>query len=137
LLLGPFAVALSNRNVVEPDLLFITATRRHILSERACEGGPDLVVEILSCFQPAHTERDQSVKRELYARHNVTEYWILEPDNATVLALSKPVVCGGAGKYTSERVYRIGDILTTTAIPGLAIPVAMIYADPWRRMKLW
>ena len=136
LLLGPFAVVLSNRDVFEPDLLFITATRRHIISERACEGAPDLIAEILSRFQPAHTERDQFVKRELYARHGVPEYWILLPDAATVLALSKPVIRAGVGEYTSEHLYRVGDILTTTAIPGLVIPVAMIYADLRRRMKL-
>ena len=87
-------------------------------AERACEGAPDLIAEILSRFQPAHTERDQFVKRELYARHGVPEYWILSPDAETVLVLSKPVIRAGVGEYTSEHLYRVGDILTTTAIPG-------------------
>ena len=125
---APCAVLLPGESAVEPDLLFVIAERRHIVTERACEGSPDLVVEILS---PSNRAHDLERKRELYARHGVPEYLILEPYQETVLALAEPVVSAGEGAYGSERLYRPGDMLTVAAIPGLTIAVADIFAEPW------
>ena len=124
-----FDLILPGETAVEPDLLYVSAGRRRILSERACEGPPDLVVEILSPSNPRH---DLAIKRELYARHNIPEYWIVEPDAETVLTLTEPIAGSGVGEYTAERLYRPGDTLSTAAIPGLAIAVADIFADPWQ-----
>ena len=125
---APFALRLSDTNTVEPDLLYVSVARRHIITSRGCEGIPDLVVEILS---PSNSAHDVTVKRELYARHGIPEYWIENPIQETVLALTDPVVNDGVGEYTTERLYQSGDTLTTSRIPGLAIAVADIFADPW------
>ena len=125
---APCAVLLPGESAVEPGLLFVSADRRHILTERACEGPPDLVVEILSPSNPNH---DLERKRELYARHGVPEYLILEPNEETVLALADPVISAGEGAYRSERLHRPGDTLTIATIPGLAIAVAEIFAEEW------
>ena len=125
---APFALRLSDTNTVEPDLLYISVERRHIITARGCEGIPDLVVEVLS---PSNSARDVAVKRELYARHSIPEYWIENPIQETVLALTEPVVIDGVGEYTTETLYSVGDTLTTDRIPGLAIAVADIFADPW------
>ena len=127
---APTALLLPGETAVEPDLFYVRIERSHILTERACEGAPDLVVEILS---PSNRRHDLERKRELYARHGIPEYWILEPDQETVLALTEPVITrAGVGEYTAEALYRAGDILTTAVIPGLAIPVGDIFAAPWR-----
>ena len=125
---APYALILSEGNTVEPDLLYVSANRRHIITSRGCEGIPDLVVEILS---PSNSAHDLAVKRELYARHRIPEYWILDPYAETVLALTEPVVNNGVGEYTVEALYQSGDTLTTDRIPGLAIAVADIFAAPW------
>ena len=125
---APFAVMLPGESAVEPDLLFISAERRNILTERACEGAPDLVAEILSPSNPRH---DLERKRELYARHAIPEYLILEPHAETLLALAEPIVNAGEGAYGLERLYRPGDTLTIAAFPELEISVADIFADPW------
>ncbi len=125
---APFALILSETNTVEPDLLYVSAARRHIITGRGCEGIPDLVVEILS---PSNFAHDRAVKRELYARHGIPEYWILDPIPETVLALTDPAVNGGVGEYATETLYQSGDTLTTDRIPGLAIAVADIFAEPW------
>ena len=125
---APFALMLSETNTVEPDLLYVSAERRHIITARGCEGIPDLVVEILS---PSNSANDLAVKRELYARYGIPEYWILDPVGETVLALTEPVINDGIGEYTAEARHQIGDTLTTDRIPGLAIAVADIFADPW------
>jgi Uma2 family endonuclease len=74
---------------------------------------------------------DLAVKRELYARHGIPEYWILNPIQETLLALTDPVTHDGVGEHTVEALYQSGDTLTTSRIPDLAIAVADIFAEPW------
>ena len=124
---APFALMLSESDTVEPDLMYVSAARRHIVTERGCEGAPDLVAEILS---PSNSAHDLTVKRELYARYGIPEYWILNPVQENLLALTGPAVNSGTGEYTAEALYQVGDTLTTDRIPGLAIAVADIFAEP-------
>ncbi len=82
LFFAPCDVILSDTDVVQPDLLFVSREREHLLSSgENVQGAPDLVVEILS---PATADRDQGYKRELYGRHGVTEYWLVDPVAETV-----------------------------------------------------
>jgi Uma2 family endonuclease len=74
---APFDVILSDTEVVQPDLLFVSQERSHIITHANVQGAPDLVVEILS---PPTANRDWTYKRELYARHGVKELWIVDPD---------------------------------------------------------
>ncbi len=67
---------------MQPDLLFVSREREHLLSGGDnVRGAPDLVVEILS---PATADRDRGYKRALYGRHGVAEYWLVDPAAATV-----------------------------------------------------
>ena len=79
---APCDVVLSDTDVVQPDLLFVSKERAHLLSGGDnVQGAPDLVVEILS---PATAERDRGYKRALYAKHGVAEYWLVDPASETV-----------------------------------------------------
>ena len=79
---APCDVVLSDTDVVQPDLLFVSREREHLLSGgENVRGAPDLVIEILS---PATADRDRGYKRELYGRHGVTEYWLVDPIAETV-----------------------------------------------------
>ena len=85
--IAPFDVVLwdgDEANVVEPDLLFVSTARAGIITEANVQGAPDLVVEVLS---PSTESRDRGYKRELYARHGVGEYWLVDPDARTVTVL--------------------------------------------------
>ena len=74
-----FDVVLSDTDTVRPDLIFISEERLHIITVDNVQGAPDLVVEIRS---PSTARQDWTVKRELYARHGVKEYWLVDPEAA-------------------------------------------------------
>lgn len=77
LFVAPCDVLLTETTVVEPDLLFVARGRREIISPRFIRGAPDLVVEVLSA---STAQTDRQVKRQLYARYGVRNYWRLDPD---------------------------------------------------------
>ncbi len=81
LFFAPFDVVLSDSDVVQPDLLFISRAREHMITDENVRGAPDLVIEILS---PSTADRDLGYKHELYSRHGVLEYWVLDPMAETV-----------------------------------------------------
>ena len=75
-------VVLSEHDVVQPDLLFVSREREHLLSGgQNVQGAPDLVVEILS---PGTAERDRGEKLALYGKRGVTECWLVDPVSETV-----------------------------------------------------
>ena len=81
---APFDVVLTDTDVVQPDLLFVSNERAHIITDENVQGAPDLVIEILS---PSTAERDKTFKRSLYAKHGVKEYWLVDTDAETVTVL--------------------------------------------------
>lgn len=72
---APMDVILTDDTIVQPDLLYISRSRRHIVKERVV-GPPDLVIEVIS----QTGRRDRVEKLDLYARNEVAEYWIVDPD---------------------------------------------------------
>jgi Uma2 family endonuclease len=82
LLFAPVGVEFPNtQEGVQPDILFISNERLDIIGEDWLRGAPDLVIEILS---PGTATRDRNLKRKLYDRHGVAEYWIVDPESETV-----------------------------------------------------
>jgi Uma2 family endonuclease len=74
-LMSPMDVHLADHSVVQPDLLYISASRREIMN-LWIEGAPDLIVEVLS---PGTVRNDRGEKLRLYAESDVREYWIVDP----------------------------------------------------------
>ncbi len=74
---APFAVILNQDEdtYVEPDISVICSKEK--LSDRGCEGAPDMVIEIVS---PSSRRMDYSIKNGLYAQSGVREYWVVDPE---------------------------------------------------------
>ena len=116
---APIDVFLPSGDVVQPDLVFLAAKRLRKMRERV-EGAPDLVIEILS---PGNPERDRLVKRDLYARTGVPEYWIVDPEARTVEVLRLE-----GGRYGAPALYEVADTLASPTFPGLALAVREVMA---------
>lgn len=82
--LSPIDVILSRITVLQPDLVYLDAARLRLVTDRAIEGAPTLVVEVLS---PSTDARDRGAKQALYARYGVPYYWIVDADARTVQSL--------------------------------------------------
>ena len=81
LFFAPFDVYVNDKNVFQPDLMFISEKKQHIITHRGVEGAPDLVVEIIS---PSNSIYDRNVKKKKYLEFGVAEYWIIDPANQTL-----------------------------------------------------
>jgi Uma2 family endonuclease len=118
--ISPIDVVLTNDTVVQPDVIFIARKRLGIVTDRAVEGAPDLVVEVLS---EKTRKRDFAVKRRLYAAHGVREYWIADPEceRVEIFVLEK-------GELVKRAEATEGKVASLVVLPRLRIPLAKIFA---------
>ena len=65
--------------VVQPDVLVVCDPAK--LGRRGVRGAPDLVVEVLS---PTTAGHDQVLKRRVYERAGVREFWLIHPTDRVV-----------------------------------------------------
>ena len=121
LFFAPCDVVLSDTDVVQPDLLFVSSERAHLLSSgENVRGAPDLVVEILS---PATAERDRGYKRALYAKHGVAECWLVDPAAEMV-----SVHCPRGGALVAVRIFTRGEVLRSSLLAGFALDLNDIFS---------
>lgn len=121
---APYDVVLSQFDIVEPDLLYLSNERAaEVMTAKHLQGAPELVVEIGS---PGTRRRDETIKRRLYERAGVSEYWCIDPALDVVRVyrrdghrLARPV----------ELSREAGDILTTPLLPGLTLPLERIFRE--------
>ena len=116
---APTDVVLSDTDVVQPDVLFVSSQRSQILTRENVRGAPDLVVEILS---PATAERDRTLKLDLYAQHGVKEYWIVDPDARTITVLLR-----GEGGFGVDGIYGEGQTLRSPTLTGFNVALEEIF----------
>ncbi len=120
--IAPLDTVLADHSVVQPDVIYVSATRLDVLGKRI-EGAPDLVVEVLS---PGSARHDRGGKLRLYAEAGVREYWIVDPETRHVEFLVNEdgrfvVALPDAGVYRSEQ------------IPEIQLDVAEFWREAERR----
>ena len=119
--IAPCDVVLSDVDVVQPDLLLISAGRADIIMERNIQGPPDLVVEIIS---PTRGHWDRIIKHRLYARHGIPEFWLIDPEAKKV-----EVMRLGEEGYETVETYGAEDVLHSPLLEGLEIKLAEIFVQ--------
>lgn len=118
---SPIAVRLGAHDIVQPDLLFISAAKRPLVETRVIEGAPDLVIEVLS---PSSRRNDLVRKRALYERTGIREYWIVDIPARRITLLELR-----SGQY--EEIDTSGGTIRSAVIDGLELSVAAVFADLW------
>jgi len=104
--------------VVQPDIIVVCDLSK--LDDRGCKGAPELIIEILS---PSTAAKDLKIKRDLYERHGVKEYWLVHPTDKTVMIYSML----GDNQYGKADVYAGEDIIVSQVIEGIEINLIDIF----------
>jgi Uma2 family endonuclease len=120
LLTAPSDVVFSEYNVIQPDLLYFTKARRHLVPMDApTQAAPDLTVEIISPGTSAH---DYGRKQALCARFGVRESWIVDSFGETIeiFVLEGPV-------YRRAQSSGIADVAVSPTLGGLRVPARRVF----------
>ena len=121
---APLDVVFSNYDVVEPDLLYVSHARSaEVLTTLNVQGAPELVIEIAS---RGTRRRDETIRRRLYERSRVVEYWVVDPE-LDVVRVHRREADGFARVVEISR--ERGDSLTTPLLQGLELQLSEIFKD--------
>ena len=113
----------SNYDAVIPDLVFVRNERwPEVVSDNKFTAGLDLVIEILSPGKE-NRNRDLLVKRQLYAKYGIAEYWIVDSENRLV-----EVYRLRGARLESVASLREGDQVTTPLLHDFRLDVAAIFS---------
>ena len=118
--ISPVDVRLELNDVVEPDIVFVARGRDSLLDGKFIDGVPDHVVEVLS---PSTQRTDLILKRALYARAGVPEYWIADPSRKTLVILR----LGTDGVYAAKS--QTSDRVESDVLAGLTIDPKQLFAN--------
>ena len=116
---APTDVFMGDAAPVQPDLLLLLPDQLHLESKRGIEGPPALVVEVLV---PSNPDHDRIVKRAVYARGGVLEYWLVSPEAGLIEIL---VLDGD--RYRPHARVGGDEMLTSTVLPELDCPVSLVF----------
>ena len=116
---SPIDLYLSDGDVLQPDIAFISNERLHIIHSDGLHGAPNLIIEVLS---PGTERIDRTLKSERYERFDVQEYWLADPIAKTIL-----VFRARDGAFERIGEFTEGMTLETPLLPGLRVDVSAMF----------
>jgi Uma2 family endonuclease len=94
----------NSKNIVQPDISVICDKNK--LTDKGCFGSPDMIVEVVSPFNPRN---DYIKKLSLYEEYKVKEYWIVNPMQKVVVVYTlEEGVYGAPLFYTFNDEIKVG-----------------------------
>jgi Uma2 family endonuclease len=107
--------------VVQPDLCIVCDRAK--IDERGCVGAPDWIIEVLS---PRTAGKDLNEKFELYEEAGVKEYWVVHPQEQTVLVYTLDTM----GKYQGLlKPYTRRDKIQPLTFPALVVDLGEVFEE--------
>ncbi|NMA92269.1 MAG: helix-turn-helix domain-containing protein [Firmicutes bacterium] len=122
LFFAPLDVTLTTHNVLQPDLLFVSGSRRQIIREQHIDGPCDLVIEIMS---PANRRKDRLQKMGIYRQAAIPHYWLADPEENTLEAFMLK-----DNHYILVAAGSSGDRFTHPHFPELELELDKIFHRP-------
>jgi Uma2 family endonuclease len=120
--ISPLDVVFSDYDVLEPDVLFLTTEQVAAQTGIHIHGAPALAIEVLS---PGSRKMDRELKRRVYDRFGVQEYWIVDPDRQAIHVDRREA--GEALRHAADLARDAGDTLTTPLLPGFACSLDALF----------
>jgi Uma2 family endonuclease len=117
---APTDIILSDINIVQPDILFISKENLRIITEKNIKGVPDLIIEIIS---PATGYYDLRGKKDIYEKFGVQEYWIVDPMKQRV-----DIYLNFENKFELHQRLEKKGILKSNILKGLDLNLDTIFA---------
>lgn len=119
ILFAPIDVYLGEKETYQPDIIFIGSSRMGIIEPERVNGGPDLVVEILS---PSTAYYDLRQKFKVYERSGVREYWIVDPKQKSV-----QVFVSRDGKFALDQEAGLDGAVYSRLLEGFTVELQSIF----------
>jgi putative restriction endonuclease len=123
---GQVAIAMTDRDAIEPDQYYFQASREECMIDDAYfHGPPDILAEMLS---PATRWLDRGPRREVFRRAGVRQLWLLEP------LLEQVELYELAGRdYRRVATYGVSDTFNVPHFPDVRVNVAELFETQWKR----
>lgn len=115
----PTSIVLGDKNVFEPDVLFISVVRKSQIGENRITGAPEFVVEILSKSTEGN---DRNQKMTKYGEYNVIEYWIVHPKEEFI-----EVYHNENKEMQLVQTAKVGDSISSKAIEGFVLDLGKVF----------
>ena len=116
---APCDVVLSNEDVVQPDIIFVSKENLHIITQDNIKGSPDLLIEIIS---KNSAQRDRIIKKRLYEKYGVHEYWLVDMDKKEREGLTL-----AGGTYETYGVFQSQDTLSSVVLKEFHFKVEEVF----------
>ena len=116
---APLDVYLSETNVFQPDVFFLSNASLPLMQADGVHGAPDLVVEIVS---PSNAALDKKRKRPIYARYGVKELWLVDP---VLEQIHRYDFASDAAKPV--RIVDSEESFETPLLPGLVVSAVEVF----------
>lgn len=109
-LYAPLDVFLDEYNATQPNVLFLSREKQHLVTPDGVQGAPDLVIVIIS---PSSMKRDRGDKMKLYEHCGIGEYWLVDARTHSVEVYVNGLVNG-------VQDYELRDVFMETASESAA-----------------
>jgi Uma2 family endonuclease len=123
---APMPVRLRKGKYREPDVILVLAEHADRVREDYCDGA-DLVIEVVSP-DPGSRARDWVEKRRDYAAAGIREYWIVDPQEKTIVVLTLR-----GKRYVVRGQFSPGQLTASALLPRLSVDVRAVLTAAGRR----
>lgn len=105
--------------VVQPDICVICDPEK--IDELGCIGAPDLIIEVLS---PGNNKKEITLKYEVYEAAGVKEYWLIHPNECTILVYTLV-----NGRYQGSKLLTFGETVRSKAVEGFTLELDKVFEE--------